>query len=499
MFQALIDNIPSPVYYKDARGVYLICNRAFREYFGLTDEQFIGKDVFELPLRREEAEVHHAMDRELLAEPGVRSYEVKCVRRDGTVRYDLNKKATIIADDGSVGGIVGVIIDISEQKRMEEDILKAKNLQSLGTLAGGIAHDFNNLLMAIVGNLSLARMHTPDNGRLMDYLNEAERIAFLGKALTQQLLTFSRGGNPVRSIVQPGVLVRSVGERVLRGFPIDCVYDISPDLFPVEADEDQVRQVFENILRNARESMPAGGKITVTARNVSISPEDRLPLMTEDHVRISIADEGAGIAPEDIPKVFDPYYTTKGMGSEKGVGLGLAISYAIVRKHNGSIAIESTKGRGSVFHVNLPAYKQEAAQEAAGARRLAGTREGRVLVLDDEELVLEIGKELLEYLGYTVTTVQSGEEAVALYKQAMELKSPFDAVILDLAVPGSLGGKEVLRELLRIDPGVKAIISSGYLNDPVVADYREYGFQDVLTKPYDSSELDEKLKKVIEK
>jgi CheY-like chemotaxis protein len=245
--------------------------------------------------------------------------------------------------------------------------------------------------------------------------------------------------------------------------------------------------------------MPAGGKITITVRNVSISPEDRLPLMTEDFVRISIADEGTGIAPEDIPKVFDPYYTTKGMGSEKGVGLGLAISYAIVRKHNGSISIESTKGQGSVFHVNLPAYKQEAVQAAAASRQLAGTREGRVLLLDDEELVLEIGKELLEYLGYTVTTVQSGEEAVTLYKQARELKSPFDVVILDLAIPGSLGGKEVLRELMRIDPGVKAIISSGYLNDPVVADYREYGFQDVLTKPYDSSELDEKLKKVIER
>jgi CheY-like chemotaxis protein/anti-sigma regulatory factor (Ser/Thr protein kinase) len=292
--------------------------------------------------------------------------------------------------------------------------------------------------------------------------------------------------------------VRFVAERALRGFPIDCVFDVSSDLLPIEADEEQIRQVIENILRNARESMPAGGKITITVRNVSISPEDRLPLMTEDYVRISIADEGTGIAPEDIPKVFDPYYTTKGMGSEKGVGLGLAISYAIVRKHNGSISIESTKGRGSVFHVNLPAYKQEAAQEAAASRRLAGTREGSVLLLDDEELVLEIGKELLEYLGYTVTTVQSGEEAVTLYKQAMELKSPFDAVILDLAVPGSLGGKEVLREIQRIDPGVKAIISSGYLNDPVVADYREYGFQDVLTKPYDSSELDEKLKKVIE-
>jgi CheY-like chemotaxis protein len=286
---------------------------------------------------------------------------------------------------------------------------------------------------------------------------------------------------------------------VLRGFPVDCVYDIPPDVLPIEADEDQIRQVVENILRNAMEAMPAGGKITIAVRNVRISPEDRLPLMEEDYVRISVTDEGKGILAEDIPKIFDPYYTTKGMGSEKGVGLGLAICFAIVRKHNGSISVESVQDRGSVFHINLPAYKHEISREAASTGKPARHDEGRVLLLDDEELVLEIGKELLEYLGYSVTTVQSGEEAVVLYKQAMALKSPFDAVILDLAIPGSLGGKEVMRELMRIDPDVKAIISSGYLTDPIVADYREYGFADVLTKPYDSNELDQKLKKVIGK
>jgi len=441
LLQTLIDNIPSPVYYKDTRGVYLIYNKAFREYFDLDDEQLIGKDLFQLPIRREEAAIHHAVDQELLAEPGVRAYEMSSNRPDGTVRHELMKKATLSGVDGTVGGIVGVIIDVSEQKRMEEDILKAKNLQSLGTLAGGIAHDFNNLLMAIVGNLSLAKMNAPDSGKLMDYLNEAERIAFLGKSLTQQLLTFSRGGNPIRTIVQMGPLVSAVASRVLCGFPIDCVYDIPPDILPVEADEEQIRQVMENILRNAREAMPAGGKITIGIRNVRISPEDRLPLIEEDHVRISITDEGTGIHPEDLSKIYDPYYTTKGMGSQKGVGLGLAICFAIVRKHNGSISVESVKGRGTIFHINLPAYKHEIAREGVFSGRPAGKNGARVLLLDDEEMVLEIGKELLEYLGYSVTTAQSGEEAVALYKQARELKSPFHAVILDLAIPGGLGAK----------------------------------------------------------
>lgn len=497
LFQVLIDNMPSPVYYKDTDGIYLIYNRAFREYFGLPDEQCAGKSVFELPIGHDEAMLHHKMDQELLQSPGVCEYESAYTRPDGSVRHELVKKATFSGTDGTIGGIVGVIIDITDRRKMEEDILKAKNLKSLGTLAGGIAHDFNNLLMAIVGNISLAKMNAPDDPAIMGYLKEAERIAFMGKSLTQQLLTFSRGGDPVRTIVRPGPLVVKIAEKVLGASCVQRVYDIPDDILPIEADEGQFAQVVENVLVNAKEAMPEGGKVTVQIRNMHIPPEDRLPLIKEDYVRISIADEGSGIAKEDLSKIFDPYYTTKDMGSQKGVGLGLAICFAIVKKHNGHISVESAEGGGTIFHVHFPAYKQAAAEEATHAGHSKLKHKGRVLILDDEEMILKIGEELLRHLGYEATPARSGEEAIDLYRQAMELKSPFNAVVLDLAIPNGIGGKEVLGELVRIDPMVKAIISSGYLNDPIVSRFGEYGFLDVLTKPYDAVELDEKLQKII--
>ncbi len=420
------------------------------------------------------------------------------MRKDGSICHELIKKATITGSDGKIAGTVGLIVDISDQKKMETEVVRSRNLQSLATLAGGIAHDFNNLLMAIVGNLSLAKLNTSKNLSAIEYIEEAERVSFLGKNLTQQLLTFSRGGNRVRNIVQLESIVASMAAEILHGKSIRCVYDITPGVFPVEADREQLRQVFENVLRNAKDAMPAGGKISIKIRNVRFAPDDRLPLIQEDYVRISISDEGVGILPEDIPRVFDPYYTTKVMGSEKGVGLGLAISYAIVKQHGGNITLESTKGHGSVFHVDLPAYNREVSADKPTREDRPMKKTGRILLLDDEPLILEVTRELLNYLGYTAIVVQSGEEAVSLYNRAMQLNEPFDAVILDLAVQGGMGGKEVVRELLRSDPNVKAIISSGYLTDPIVEHYEDYGFAEVLTKPYDADELDRKLRKIID-
>ncbi|MHB8110218.1 MAG: hybrid sensor histidine kinase/response regulator [Syntrophorhabdaceae bacterium] len=497
LFRAMIDNIPSPVYYKDTRCVYIIYNKAFRDYFGITDEQLIGNDVFQLPIRREDAKMHHAMDLEILTTPGTRMYESRTVRNDGLVRYELIKKASFTGQDGKILGIVGVIMDISEQKRMEEDILKSKNLQSVATLAGGIAHDFNNLLMAIVGNLALAKLNTSQDSHILDYLNEAERITFLGKNLTQQLLAFSRGGNPAINVIRLDALLASLVPKLLHDLPVGHTFDVPEGIFPIEADEAQIIQVVENVVRNAAEATPRGGMITISLRNIRLKPEDRLPIMEEDFVRLSVKDNGKGILPENITKIFNPYFTTKSMGSEKGVGLGLAISHTIIKKHKGRISVESVEGKGSVVHIDLPAYKKQIMVETLPPEESNMRRNGRILLLDDEEMVLEIGKEVMEYLGYSVTTALSGDEALALYDQSLQLDEPFDAVILDLAIPGGMGGKEVIGALKRLDPDVKAIISSGYLTDPIVENYREYGFMGVLTKPYDSNELDDKLQKII--
>jgi signal transduction histidine kinase/CheY-like chemotaxis protein len=391
---------------------------------------------------------------------------------------------------------ISVVRDLTEQKNLEEEVLKAKNLQSVGTLAGGIAHDFNNLLMAIVGNISLAKMSISEHGTTTDFLGEAERIAFMGKHLTQQLLTFSRGGDLIRKTVFISEILRDITEKIFGGSLTRPQYIIAKDLFPVEVDEDQIKQVIRNLVVNAKEAMPLGGTIVISCENASITPQDKLPLIKEDHVRISIHDEGAGIPEENLSKIFDPYFTTKEMGSRKGVGLGLAICYAIVKKHKGHIAVDSVPSRGTTFHIYLPAYKKEIVDMRTEGKTIRHGK-GRVLIMDDEGMILNIAKELLQHMGYEVVAAQNGEEAIGFYRQAIELKKPFDVVILDLAIPGGMGGKEVMQELTAIDPHVKGIISSGYLNDPIMKNFKNYGFSDILTKPYEANELDEKLQNII--
>lgn len=615
LFRALLDNISDPVYFKDTSGMYIGYNKAFQDYFSLNHDSYVGKTVFDLPISRKEAMLHHKADVELIQLPGTKIYETSVTFSDSSIRYIISKKSTFRKADGAIGGIVGVITDItrlkraeealeenlarfkdlsgtsfeavvfiengvivdvnkrfyemfgysdneiigkkasdliapeartlfneiavsrngethktlglksegvvfpieikqhelqwgennvrisiirdlSEQKNMEDEITKSKNLQPVGILAAGIAHDFNNLLMAIVGNISLAKMSISQNEKTTEFLNEAERIVFMGKNLTQQLLTFSHSGDLVRKVVFMGRVLRDVTDKILEGSSVRPRYIIPMDLLPVEVDEDQIRQVIRNMVINAKEAMPSGGAIVISCENVSITPQDRLPLIKEDHIRISIHDEGIGIPEENISKVFDPYFTTKGMSSQKGVGLGLAICYSIVRKHNGYILIDSVPGKGSTFQIYLPATKKniiEVCIEEEGTRH----GKGRVLIMDDEEMILKIAKELLQLMDYEVATTQNGEDTIKLYRQAMEFKRPFDAVILDLAIPDGIGGKEVLRELMAIDPHVKGIISSGYLNDPVMKNFKEYGFIDMLTKPYKTNELDTKLRATI--
>ena len=470
-------------------GIIIDVNQRFYEMFGYDDNEIIGRDALDFI-----APGVRTLSKEMIAAQNGETYETMGLKKDGTTfpievhPRELHLRGRNIR--------ISVIRDLTEQKNMEEEVLKSKNLQSVGTLAGGIAHDFNNLLMAIVGNISLAKMSVSQDGKITEFLNEAERIAFMGKNLTQQLLTFSRSGDPVRKIVFIGTMLRDVTDKILGSSPIRPRYIIPMDLFPVEVDEDQMKQVIRNMVMNAKEAMPSGGTIVISCENVNITPQNKLPLIKEDHVKISIRDEGIGIPEENMSKIFDPYFTTKGMGSQKGVGLGLAICYSIVRNHNGYILVDSVPGKGTTFQIYLPATKKDII-EVCIEEKVVRHGKGRVLVMDDEEMILKIAKELLQLMGYEVTTAQNGEETIGFYRQAMELKKPFDAVVLDLAIPGGMGGKEVMQELIAIDPHVKAIISSGYLNDPVVRDFKRYGFLGMLTKPYEANELDDKLQNII--
>jgi signal transduction histidine kinase/CheY-like chemotaxis protein len=381
--------------------------------------------------------------------------------------------------------------EIAERERMESELSRVQKLESLGLLAGGIAHDFNNLLGAIMGNVSLAMLDVDPANPAYRPLAKAEQASLRAHELTRQLLTFARGGAPVKKLIAlTGIIAEAVGLSP-RGSRVVHELAIPEDLWPVEADEGQMMQVLNNLLLNADQAMPAGGTIRISAQNITLGPDNELPLGAGRYVRISVADEGTGIQPEHLEKVFDPFFTTK----QKGSGLGLAASYAIIRKHGGLVTVKSEPGRGTTFHIYLPAAQGDVALSPREDTFTMGS--GHVLVMDDEEEMRSTTGDMLVRLGYSVDYAGDGDEAVAKYRTAQEQGRPFDAVIMDLTVPGGTGGKEAVRKLLEIDPDAKTIVSSGYSEDPVVADYRSFGFRGMVNKPYRLRDLSEAVAAVI--
>jgi PAS domain S-box-containing protein len=379
--------------------------------------------------------------------------------------------------------VVATIEDVTVRRRLEQEAHRAQKLESVGVLAGGIAHDFNNLLTSVMGNISLARFDAPAGGRLAEALEEAEKASVQAQELTRQLLTFSRGGAPVKRPVAVANVVTHATQFALRGSNVRGVYALPPDLWAVEADQGQLNQVFHNLGINACQSMPAGGTVEIAAANVQLDHASGIPLPAGRYVRISLADHGAGIPRQNLQRVFDPFFTTK----KDGTGLGLAVVHSIVRGHGGHVRAESVEGLGSTFTVHLPATAAATLPAAAPDAVRAGR--GRILIMDDEPSVRSVASRLLEAMEFGVHAVAGGEEALAAYRDARAAGRAFDAVILDLTIPGGLGGAATLQRLRELDPAVRAVVSSGYSDDPVMSRYREYGFCNVLAKPYRSGEL----------
>ena len=377
---------------------------------------------------------------------------------------------------------------VSEHKKMEVELLKAQKLESIGVLAGGIAHDFNNLLTAIIGNIALAKMRLSPEDELFSLLDKAEKISLRASTLTSHLITFSRGGAPRRKTLVLTDLVKDTVHLSLSGSNYRSEFAMDRDLWPVDADEGQIHQVIHAIVRNAMDAMPKGGTITVSAGNVTIGQDESGPLSQGPYIRLSVHDCGTGISEENLPKIFDPYFSTKEMGSQKGMGLGLAICYSIVKNHGGLITAESQAGTGTTVHIYLPALSPSVELRELPVSSVSGGS-GAVLIMDDEKTILEVSGEMLRQLGYTVVCARDGEEALARYREALAAGRTFDAVILDLTVSGGMGGLETMIKLRELDPLVKAIVSSGYSQDPVMRDYEEGGFQGAIVKPYKLSAL----------
>ena len=379
-----------------------------------------------------------------------------------------------------------MIMDITDRKNMEEELLSARKLESVGLLAGGIAHDFNNLLVGILSNIELAKMHTVNEGNTYDRLNEAELAAYRAKDLTLQLLTFAKGGAPLKATIILGDIIKESSMLALRGRTVKSEISIPSDLWPVEADEGQMGQVLTNMIINADQAMPDGGTISIVCENVILGPSDVTSLKGGKYVRITISDCGIGIPSDYLSKIFDPYFTTK----QRGSGLGLATAFSIVKKHLGSIAVESELGTGSTFRIYLPASENTIKQRAGNKSNLPKGH-GRILVMDDDESIRESTRNSLHVLGYDVELASEGSEAIDVYRQAKETGKPFAAVIMDLTVPGGMGGKEAIGKLLEIDPAARAIVASGYSNDLVLAEYRTFGFKGAIAKPYRLKDLGE--------
>jgi PAS domain S-box-containing protein len=480
----------------DTDGVVQYVNNAVGEMTGWTPGVATGRRIGEICVLRQErtnAPVTLPFTEALIGGQATElPAQTLIMHRQGSMRLIEGRCAPMHDLAGSVIGAVVVFRDITERSRLEEELRRSSKLESVGVLAGGIAHDFNNILTVVMGNLALAMLDASVQAAAGKWLREAERGTMRARDLTQQLLTFAKGGDPVRTAVSLPEVIEEAAQFALHGSKVRCEFSLAVDASPADIDKGQIGQVVQNLVINAVQAMPEGGVIRIALCNETVAAGQRPPLTAGSYLKISISDSGTGIRPEHLSRIFDPYFTTKQQGS----GLGLATVYSIVRKHDGHVDVESELGRGTTFLIWLPAARGPAPATPGTSNPFGGIK-GRVLFMDDEEPIRLMAEVLLGRLGLSATIVSDGTEAVQAYTRAKAEGKPFDAVIMDLTVPGGMGGKETMEALLAIDPEVKAIVSSGYSSDPIMANYRAHGFRGRVAKPYRMADLAKTLKTVL--
>ncbi len=414
------------------------------------------------------------------------------VRPDGTSKLLGISGTPVLDSNAQVWASLVCFQDITDRKEHENERLKAQKLESLGVLAGGIAHDFNNILTGVMGNISLAKMFVGDTHKAYKPLIGAEKASMRATELARQLLTFAKGGDPVKKVFSLQNLVKECVSLVLHGSNVRCTIDIPDSIHAIKADDGQISQAIHNIIINATQAMPGGGSLTLSARNEMLAVKNSMKLPPGTYIRIECIDEGCGISDADLKKIFDPYFTTK----VSGTGLGLASTHSIIIKHGGHISVSSIVEKGTTFTIYLPSIGETFSEYEAESvsQPVEYQNSGSILVMDDEEIIRDLAAAMLIEIGYEVTTCADGREALSHYLSARESGTPFTAVIMDLTIPGGMGGKEAAREILSIDPSACLIVSSGYSNDPIMSDYSAYGFKGAIEKPYMIGELAQVLR-----
>lgn len=489
-YRQLVEQSAAWIWKTDAGLRHIYTNENVERILGYSPDEFCTRDIMKLVHPDDHEALRRTVDNAISGGRGWSGLVLRWLTRDGSWRSIESSGGPLFDEDGVFIGLQGVDTDLTDRLQLQEEREKGQRLESLGLLAGGIAHDFNNILTGIVGNLSLARMMIDSDHRASERLEECERAAKRASELTQQLLTFARGGEPVKKAVDAYRLLNEAVSFGLRGSSVKGVLELEDGLWPIYVDEGQINQVLNNLLINATQAMPDGGTVTVRGDNIAtIDPSG----MSGRFVRLTIRDTGVGIPPDILPKVFDPYFSTKQGGS----GLGLASVYSIVTRHGGSVNVSSEAGHGTEFVICLPAAAELAPQEQDNVFTHSGScSDERILVMDDELMIIDVASIMLSELGFTVDTCCNGAEAVERYKAALEQGIPYDFVILDLTVPGGMGGLEAGRRIRDMDSNATMIVSSGYSHDAVMADLHDHGFAGAVMKPYSIDTLIKELNRV---
>lgn len=500
--QQIIEFIPDGIFVVDQERKVIAWNRAIETLTGVLKEEIVGVEAGENVFNGFDQlnitddilnDICHDTDSTLERTGDVFSKQVLISSLNQRDNLLLDIKATPIQNEcGVIQGIIEIIRDITSQKELETETIRMQKLESLGILAGGIAHDFNNILAAILANLQLAVIKFRKHQDVLKYLDNTIETTWKASCLTKQLLTFAKGGVPDKKSISISKLVNETVKFALSGSNVKAVFYLPEDLWPVDADEGQITQVINNLTINAEQAMPSGGVLEIYGENVIY---DAVGKYEPGHfVKLTVKDHGVGISEEIIHQIFDPFFTTKKLGS----GLGLSTSYSIIKKHDGYLEVESSLGNGAAFAILLPASKGEWVIKELPEEINAGG-EAKILLMDDEDIIRNVSSEMLTFFGYRVMLARDGQEAIELYQKADKIGDPFAAVIMDLTIPGGMGGLETMFKLRQINPEIKAIVSSGYANDPVISDYERYGFSGMLIKPYKFEDLIAVLNKVIEK
>ena len=505
-YRALFDSSPESVTITDMSGTVMDFNQKTLRLLELTEDDVWDENLLDLiTINEKDKDNYNCLIRRVLNGEPIDPIELNIkVGSNKSKEKIVEVFPAVLKKVDQPFAIQVISRDVTKQKEAEralreserreaEERLKAQKLESIGILAGGIAHDFNNIMTGILGNLSLAELDLDNaNEDVKEAFNGAKIALRQARDLTQELLTFSKGGSPIKESVLLPDLIRNNAKFVLRGSKCKAKFDLPSNLWQIYADKSQIAQVLSNIFINAMQAMPDGGLLQITAENLRLKADMVYNLKSGLYVKVSIHDQGIGIPEKYLQKIFDPYFTTK----EKGSGLGLATSYSIIKKHGGHIEVQSELGVGSTFNIYLPAATRINTEQSEQKNALIPGK-GRILVMDDDNMVRQVLEKLLARLGYEASLVKYGRIAISEYKISMESNNKFDAVIMDLTIAGGWGGKKTINVLRKIDPDVRAIVSSGYSNDTVMSNYVEFGFSGVVKKPYQIDELSHVLAEVL--